>query len=81
MLRAGKVRYVLVDRRLSSALPLVGVYTERGEAANGPVTTPIDPAALGKYDLIPGVSRVYDSGNIQVYDIGSVTRAGAKPTP
>ena len=32
-LGVGNVEYVLVDRRLSSALPLVGVYTERGREA------------------------------------------------
>ncbi|HET9899596.1 MAG TPA: hypothetical protein VFR46_00785 [Actinomycetes bacterium] len=68
-LKVGRVKYVLVDRRLSSALPLVGVYTERGESRGGRLTEPIDPAALGKYDVEPGVSRLYDSGNIQIYDV------------
>jgi len=75
----GRVRYVLVDRRLSSSLPLVGVYTERGEAAGRRRTTPIPPAALGKYDFIPRVSRLYDSGNLQVYDIGPLTDTEAAP--
>jgi hypothetical protein len=63
------VQYVLVDRRLSSSLPLVGVYTERGEALGGRLTEPIPAAALEKYDAAPGVSRIYDSGNIQVYEL------------
>jgi hypothetical protein len=74
LLEVGKVRYVLVDRRLSSALPLVGVYTERGERRGGRLTEPIDPAALGKYDTVRGVSRLYDSGNIQIYDVSGLSR-------
>jgi hypothetical protein len=71
-LEVGRVEYVLVDRRLSTALPLVGVYTERGESRGGRLTEPIDPAALGKYDAEPGVSRLYDSGNIQIYDVSDL---------
>ncbi len=71
-LQVGRVQYVLVDRRLSSALPLVGVYTERGESRGGRLTEPIDPAALGKYDVEPRVSRLYDSGNIQIYDVSGL---------
>jgi hypothetical protein len=71
-LKVGRVEYVLVDRRLSSALPLVGVYTERGESRGGRLTEPIDPAALDKYDVEPRVSRLYDSGNIQIYDVSEL---------
>jgi hypothetical protein len=76
VLRAGAVRYVLIDRRLSTSLPLVGVYTERGEASAGRRTFPIEPAALGKFDAVPGVSRIFDSGDIQIYDIRVLTDEG-----
>jgi len=73
VLRAGRVRYVLIDRRLSAALPRVGVYTERGEANAGRRTVPIAPSVLAKFDRIPGVSRIFDSGDLQIYDIGVLT--------
>lgn len=74
LLQVGRIKYVLVDRRLSGALPTVGVYTERGERRGGRRTEPIEPAALGKYDRVPGVSRVYDSGNIQIYDVSGLSQ-------
>ncbi len=70
ILRGTGVRYVLIDRRLSQSLPYVGVYVERGEVlTSGPHRVPIDPAALAKFDDQPGVSRIFDSGDIQIYDV------------
>jgi hypothetical protein len=37
-----------------------------------PFTAPLDPAALAKFDLLPGASRVFDSGDIQVFDVRSI---------
>ena len=70
ILRTGRVRYLVVDRRLSAGLPAAGVYIERGETPNDIHTTPIDPAALAKFDQLPGVSRLFDSGDILIYDVG-----------
>ena len=68
-LRDGKVQYVAVDRRLSSALPLVGVYFEAGEPDANAHTTPMDPVDTQKFDRLPEVNRVFDSGDITVYDV------------
>ncbi len=72
ILQAGLVRYVVVDRRLSTGLPAAGVYFERGEVPNDIHTTPIDPAALAKFDTQPGVSRLFDSGDIVIYDVAGL---------
>jgi hypothetical protein len=76
IVRWGKVRYIVVDQRLSRALPSVGSgnYFERGEPGAGQHTTPIDPAALAKFDNLPLVSRVFDSGDIIIYDGGALQR-------
>src|SRR5205085_2318023 len=50
ILRQGRVRYLLVDRRLSTALPLVGVYFEDGEPPTPADTAPIPAAWLDKFD-------------------------------
>lgn len=69
-LREANVPYAVVDERLSSSLPFVGVYAERGELAlTGPHRQPIDPVVLTKYDGQPGVDRVFDSGDLKVYDL------------
>jgi hypothetical protein len=75
ILRGKGVRYLLIDRRLSSALPMVGVYLERNEPNNYRHTTPIAPEALAKFDRQPGVSRIFDSGDIVIYDVGDLAHA------
>jgi hypothetical protein len=66
------VRYLVVDRRLSTALPSAGVYIERGEVPGDRYTTPIDPAVLAKFDTLVDVSRLFDSGDIVIYDLGAL---------
>lgn len=73
ILRQGNVRYLLVDRRLSTALPLVGVYFEDGEPDTGsPPGRPVPAAWLDKFDDAAGVSCIYDSGDIRIYDVGAL---------
>jgi hypothetical protein len=72
--RQGQVRYVLIDRRLATALPQTGIYVERGElTVLGQHREPISPSRLAKYDGVPGISRIMDSGDIQIYDISGWT--------
>jgi hypothetical protein len=66
------LRYVLVDRRLASALPASGEYFPVDRNA-GRYSHPLPAADLTKFDHVPGVARVYDSGDIVIYDL---TRAG-----
>ena len=72
ILRRGQVRYVVVDRRLSQGLPSTGNYFERGEIAGDQHTTPLDPAVLAKFDHLELVSRLFDSGDIVIYDVGAL---------
>lgn len=69
ILSAAQVEYLLVDSRLSSSLPMTEVYFERGEPGGYRHRSPIDPAALAKFDAVPAVSRIYDSGAIRIYDL------------
>jgi hypothetical protein len=68
LLRAAQVEYLLVDRRLGTALPMVGVYFEAGEPLANRHAVPIG-AGLAKFDSVPAISRVFDSGSIQIYDV------------
>jgi hypothetical protein len=70
---AQAVRYVFVDRRLSRSLPASGSYFP-GESYTS--THPLPMADLTKFDHLPGVARIYDSGNIVIYDLG-----GAQNSP
>lgn len=63
---AQNVHYILVDRRLSQSLPVSGSYF-MGDT--GTYSKPIPAADLTKFDHLPGVPRVYDSGDIVIYNL------------
>jgi hypothetical protein len=67
LLKRVPVRYLVIDSRLSTDLPATGVYYEPG---GDPLTRPISAAALAKYDSTASVDRIYDSGDIVIYDLG-----------
>ena len=69
---AVRVRYLLVDRRLSAARPLVGVYFEDGEPDTQPPGAPVPAGWLDKFDAVAGASRVYDNGDVRIYDLGAL---------
>jgi hypothetical protein len=71
----GHISYLVIDRRLSTALPVVGHYFDRGERhILGQGSGPLDPRILAKWDSQPDVSRIFDSGNIQLYDVSALGR-------
>jgi hypothetical protein len=72
LIRMKKVEYVVIDRRLALGRPLDLVYIEGGEP-----NVAIVPQALAKFDSVPGVSRIYDSGAIQIYDVRALARGQA----
>jgi hypothetical protein len=66
--QAQSLGYILVDRRLSSALPASGQYFPVDPNA-GKYTHPLPLADLTKFNHIHGVARIYDSGNIVIYNL------------
>lgn len=77
LLQQSKVEYVVVDRRIADHLPVVGAYFERGERTFAERVLPLPASRLEKFDLTPGVTRIFDSGDIQIYDV----KAFANETP
>jgi hypothetical protein len=65
-LAKGDIEFLLVDLRLSMALPVLGFYFEPWEPR---VTAPPSAAALLKFNNIKGISRIYDNGYIVIYDV------------
>ncbi len=63
------VEYLVVDKRLSTSLPLVGVYFEGGEPNGNNYKVPMPLEALEKFASLADVSRVFDDGNIRIYDV------------
>ena len=53
-----------------------GVYVERGEIqSRGPWLEPLPMAALDKWETTDGSDRIYDAGDIRIFDIGGLTGA------
>lgn len=68
--REGEIQYIVVDMRISTSLPFDGHYYEAWEKLVVSYTHPISPAALEKFDYMDHVNRLFDSGDIRLYDIG-----------
>ncbi len=66
--------YVVVDTRLASGLPLVGVYVENDEPNAYGHTHPPSRAGLLKFDGVCPIGRVFDSGNISIFDTRSINQ-------
>jgi hypothetical protein len=66
--QAQSLGYVLVDRRLSEMLPASGQYFPVDPNV-GKYTRPLSLADLTKFNHVPGIARIYDSGNIVIYDL------------
>jgi hypothetical protein len=77
ILRQGGIRYVVVDLRLARDVPVYAYVFEQAEPGAGNHTTPMPLAVLQKWDVLPGVRRIYDSGDLIVYDIQGYLDAGA----
>jgi hypothetical protein len=71
--RAQAVQYILVDQRLSQSLPASGSYFPgdnprvSGDTMTG--NGPIPLRDLTKFNHVGGVSRIYDNGDIVIYDL------------
>lgn len=66
--RQQAINYLVVDLRTSMYRPPDGTVFQ--EAASCPA--PLARANLAKFDTVPGMTRVYDSGNIIVYRLSEV---------
>ncbi len=75
VLKQAQVRYIVVDLRLSTALPYIGYYFDEGEPGAFHHTAPIPLHDLTKFNTVPQINRVFDSGNIVIYDAGGPLHA------
>jgi hypothetical protein len=66
--QARALRYVWVDQRLSQSLPVYGEYFPADPNA-GKYKRPLPVADLDKFNHVPGIDRIYDSGNIVIYEL------------
>jgi hypothetical protein len=67
-IRAHSALYLDVDMRMSRDTPIGGKYFT-DDVMDGETRWPIDVARLAKFDNVPGISRIYDSGYDHLYDL------------
>lgn len=73
LIRKADIRYLLIDERLATGLPLFGTYIQSGEP-----DTRLTLTELNKWNYIPGARRIYDNGPIRIYDLAGIL--GISPT-
>jgi hypothetical protein len=66
------INYLVVDLRTSRYRPPDGTVFNEASACQAPLAR----ADLAKFDAVPGITRVYDSGTIIVYRL---SEAGYAP--
>lgn len=71
---ADHVQYLVADRRLTQQLPAGGSYFPDDPRAYRYMTT-LPLAVLTKFDNVSGVQRIFDSGNIVIYDLRDLDHA------
>jgi hypothetical protein len=65
-IKEGKIDYLLTDLRLTTALPVLGEYYEKGDVPHG---RPPLPSRLLKFDNDKRAARIFDDGYIVIYDV------------
>ncbi len=63
------IDYLLIDRRFSQAPAMRRFYYNPSEPRNP--TGPLPAAAQEKFDHVPNIDRIFDSGDIIIYDVGA----------
>lgn len=62
LLQQGHVHYLIVDKRLAEVIHRTGYYPN----------TPVDQA-LAKFDQMNNVSKIFDSGDVVIYDVSELS--------
>jgi hypothetical protein len=66
--------FVVVDRRLSREVPLIGYYVESDEPGAFVRRRAVGPRILEKLRTVPDVSKIYSNGPIVIYDTSELTK-------
>jgi hypothetical protein len=69
-LTSRSIGYVAVDRRASGDDSMAGYFFRSQDDSEL-----VDPASIAKFESFPGINRLYDSGDIRVYDVKALRGA------
>ena len=73
ILQQDGIQYLVVDQRLSTSLPYAGTYFYL-TGASGQSAQKIQSAALTKFENVQNVSRIFDSGDIVIYNVEAISQ-------
>lgn len=73
ILQSGRIEYLVIDYRLNDGLPMAGYYFQASEPGAYHHTVPIASAILTKFDGLSEVSRLFDSGDLVIYDVRALS--------
>jgi hypothetical protein len=76
-LRDQRIRYIVVDRREMSWDNMRGLYFDRVKGNRIPDNELLDREAYTKFDQQAGMNRIFDSGNIVIYDTAALIGVGS----
>ncbi|MCW1968712.1 MAG: hypothetical protein KIH69_011430 [Anaerolineae bacterium] len=68
-IKSFKLHYISVDLRLTRLLPALGVYFDADEPDANAHSKPIPTEGMRKFEKEPTVNRIFDSGDIVMYDV------------
>lgn len=72
LLRQWNIRYVAVDRRVIADDELAGYFFR--PAGDPEFSKARSPRVVRKLDRVPGVQRIWHSGDVAIYDVGRLRR-------
>ncbi len=75
IIREGRIRYIVIDRRLVESDPSAGFYFEPGERSRDAIVLPVGVLLQEALEIQPDVHRIMDSGDIIIYDVGAIRDA------
>jgi hypothetical protein len=63
------IRFIVVDRRLSTQRPVVGYYVDNEEPGAFSYRTPLPATAITKFEGHRSLSRIYDNSEVSIYEV------------
>jgi hypothetical protein len=73
ILTSNQVEYVLIDRRLVRDDALIGRYFSVVDPSKTPEELYFESDVYDKFDSAPSVDRVFDSGDIYIFDVEALS--------
>ena len=74
-MRQRQIAYLFVDLRMSNEKPVTGHFFQTSSEQAGKQEDPVPRAALTKFQHVPGINLIYDSGVIEIYQVQRLPNA------